>query len=221
MNTAQTSPQALQTESTEVLIDELSGRLQKHCPPDVWRSLFEDRTGKARFGHATRTLVCVECPESGPLTRTGIVAALGRLAPRHHGLLDPCAGDFAIASFDEANDALSLAVAMQRFAPRARLRIGVNTCVCRMAACHCGDERFTVLLGAARTETEAMTSRASPGTIQLGPQAYVLLEEMIGEELGSCVVMAEYDGDVLTEVSLTLPPDRNTDLSTFAGLGLT
>ena len=39
--------------------------------------------------------------------------------------------------------------------------------------------------------------------------------------MGSCVVMTEFEGDDLIEISLALPPDASADLSTFAGLGLT
>jgi len=68
---------------------------------------------------------------------------------------------------------------------------------------------------------EALTARAAPATVQLAPEAYEKLHDAISQALGSCLVMAEFEGDVLTDVSLTLPPDPAADVSTFAGLGLT
>jgi hypothetical protein len=57
--------------------------------------------------------------------------------------------------------------------------------------------------------------------VQLAPEQYETLEGTIGHDLGSCLVLAEFDKEVLTEVSLTLPPDVTAEVSTFAGLGLT
>jgi hypothetical protein len=57
--------------------------------------------------------------------------------------------------------------------------------------------------------------------VQVAPETFEAVGSVISDELGSCLVMAEYDdGDRLREVVLTLPPDGNADLSTFAGLGL-
>lgn len=209
------------TEEKTMLLDEFSGMVRRHFPEDVWRSLFDERTGRAEFGSATRTLLCVECPSAGPITREGILAALGRMAPRHDGLLDPCAGDFAFVSFADADSALKMAVAVQRLLPRARLRVGLGIGRCRMALCHADGRDFLMLLGKERARVEALTARAAPGTVQLAPEAYEKLHDAISHDLGSCLVMAEFEGDVLTDVSLTLPPAPGADVSTFAGLGLT
>lgn len=209
------------TDDKKVLLAEFSAQVRRHFPAGVWRSLFETRTGTAEFGTATRTLLCVECPAEGPLTREGLLASVQRLTPRHEGLLDPCTDRFAFISFGTPQAALQMAVALQRLLPRARLRMGLVTGRCRMALCSADGSDFLLLLGAERARAQALTGRASPGTLQLAPEAYDALEGQINNELGSCLVMAEYDADRLTEVSLTLPPDRSADLSTFAGLGLT
>lgn len=211
----------MSTDDKKVLLAEFSAQIRRHFPAGVWRALFETRTGTAEFGTATRTLLCVECPADGPLTRDGLLAAIQRLTPRHEGLLDPCTGNYAFVSFGTPQSALTMAVALQRQLPRARLRMGLVIGRCRMALCSADGADFLLLLGAERARAEALTSRASLGTLQLAPEAYDALEGQINRDLGSCVVMAEYDADQLTEVSLTLPPDRSADLSTFAGLGLT
>lgn len=204
-----------------MLLDEFSGMVRRHFPANVWRSLFDERTGRAEFGFATRTLLCVECPSAGPITREGVLASLKRMAPRHDGVVDPCAGDFAFVSFADANAALRMAVAVQRLLPRARLRVGLGIGRCRMALCQADGENFLMLLGKERARVEALTARAAPATVQLAPEAYEKLHDAISHDLGSCLVMAEFEGDVLTDVTLTLPPDGSAELSTFAGLGLT
>jgi len=203
------------------LLDEFSAQVRQHFPEGVWRSLFTERSGSAEFGSARRTLVCVECPAAGPFQREGVVASLKRLARRHDGIVDPCADAFAFVSFPDAEAALRTAVELQRLVPRARLRMGLGTGRVRMALCSADGQDFLMLLGGERARVEALTARAAPGTIQLAPEAYERLQGTISHDLGSCVVLAEFDHDVLTEVSLTLPPDSAADVSTFAGLGLT
>lgn len=203
------------------LLDEFSEYIQRHFSETVWHSLFIARDGRAQFGSAVRTLLCVECPTSGPLTRDGLVAALDRRAPAHGGCVDPCSEDHAIVSFRDPLAALHMAVEVQRNMPRARLRMGLATGRCRIAVCRAAGNDFQVLLGSERARVEELTRRAGPGTLQLAPETYEVLEGPIGHELGSCVLTAEFDGDVVTEVSLALPPDQSAHLSTFAGLGLT
>jgi hypothetical protein len=208
-------------EEKSKLLDEFSSQISRHFPESVWRSLFAERSGSAEFGSAVRTLVCVECPSTGPFQRDGVVASLKRLARRHDGVLDPCAAEFAFVSFADAQAALRMAVELQRLVPRARLRMALGTGRCRMALCKADGQEFLLLLGGERARVRSLTERAAPGTIQLAPETYEKLQAMISNDLGSCVVLTEFDHDVLTEVSLTLPPDAAADVSTFAGLGLT
>lgn len=203
------------------LVDEVSARVQRAFPRNIWSSLFAERTGSLKFGSVKRTVLCVECPPDGPMTRAGVVAALSRTAPRHRALLDPCADAYAFLSFSDPKEALRMGVALQRMMPGARLRMGIASGLCQMGLCQVGETHFVVLLGWQRAHAEALTARASPGTIQLEPPVYVAVQDCVANELGSCVLMSEYDGAELAEVSLTLPPDRSEALSTFAGLGLT
>jgi hypothetical protein len=203
------------------LLDEFSQQVRRHFPEAVWRSLFQERTGRAEFGSAERTLVCVEVPAEGALTREGLLASVRRLVERHDGVVDPCAGDFVFASFADAQAALQMTVALQRLLPRARLRTGMGAGRCRMVLCNAEGHDFLLLLGKERARVEDLTRRAAPATVQLTPEAYERLQAVISHELGSVLVMAEFDEDVLREVSLTLPPDPSADVSTFAGLGLT
>jgi hypothetical protein len=210
----------LDTAEKAMLLDEFSAQLRRHFPASVWESLFEG-TGRAEFGSTTRTLLCVDCPVEGPLTRDRLLVTLNHVAPRHDGLVDPCADAFAFVSFPHPESALQMAVTVQRLVPHARLRMGIGIGRCRMALCSAEGRDFLLLLGEERARVEALTARAAPGTVQLAPEAYEKLHEAISHDLGSCLVMAEFQDDVVTDVSLTLPPNPAAGLSTFAGLGLT
>jgi hypothetical protein len=203
------------------LLNEFSQQVQHHFPDSVWRSLFEERTGRAQFGTAIRTVLCVQCPPAGGPTRAGVVAALSRLTRMHGGYVDPCSGEYIFASFNDPEDALRLALALQRICARAHLRMGVLTAPCKLVRGHADGLDILMLLGSARERAAALAGQAPSGTVQVAPETFEAVGSVISDELGSCLVMAEYDdGDVLREVVLTLPPDGNADLSTFAGLGL-
>lgn len=203
------------------LLDEFSHQVRRHFPIGVWRSLFLDRTGSAQFGTAARTLLCIECPESGPLTRDGVVAALTRLVQLHGGCVDPCIDGFAFVSSARPEQALRVALALQRLAGRARLRMGVLTARCNVARGHAEGQDILMLLGTQRARVQELASHASAGTVQMSPETYEAIGGAVSDELGSCVVMAEFDADQLKEITLTIPPDDSADVSTFAGLGLT
>jgi hypothetical protein len=203
------------------LLDEFSGQVQRHFPASVWRSLFLDRTGTAQFGTAARSILCIECPETGPITRDGVLAAVTRLARVHGGRVDPCVGAFVLVSFSGTEAAVRAALALQRTTARARLRMGIVSCRCNVARATVDGRDFLVLLGRERASVEELTAAAPAGTVHMAPDAYQALGGYIDEGLGSCVVMTEYEGDELTDVTLTVPPDGSADLSTFAGLGLT
>lgn len=209
------------TDERRALLDEFSQQVRRHFPIGVWRSLFLDRTGTAQFGSATRALLCVECPESGPLTRDGVVAALARLAPAHSGSLDPCADRYAFVSFPTPDGALRFTMALQRRLGRALLRMSLVTGRCRMVRSQADGQDILMVLGRERARATLLADRAATGTVQLSVDTYEALGDTMADELGSCVVTTEFDGDVLREITLTLPPDGSADLSTFAGLGLT
>ncbi|MBK0394882.1 hypothetical protein [Ramlibacter algicola] len=210
----------IRVEEKSSLLDEFSGQVQRHFPASVWRSLFEDGTGHAQFGTAARTIVAIECEQAGPTTRTSLVAAVNQAARVHGGRIDPCAGEFILVSCPTTSGALGIALAVQRTA-RTRLRMGIVTGRCTVARAHVDGQDFLVLLGKERARAEKLAGAAPAGTVQIDPDAFVAAGGYIDEALGSCVVIAEYDGDVLRDVTLTVPPDSSAEFSTFAGLGLT
>lgn len=208
-------------EEKNELLDEFSQHIRRHFPDSVWRSLFLERTGKAQFGSAERTVLCVELPEDGPLRSEGVHAMLRRLSQLHRGCIDPCSDELAFVSFGQADQALRMALAMQRVAGRARLRMGIVQGRCKVARCEADGREMLILLGKERTRASELARRAAAGTIQMCPDAWDAVGGDVSDRFGSCLVMAEFDGDALSEITVTVPPDASADLSTFAGLGLT
>jgi hypothetical protein len=208
-------------EQKTALIDEFRHNVRRHFPVGVWRSLFRERTGRAQFGTAVRTLLCIECPEDGPLTRQGLLAGVSRLARIHGAHVDPCTETYVHLSSSNPVDGLRLGLALQRLFARARLRMSLMTGPCNLVRGYADGQNILMLLGKQRERAETLTGSAAAGTVRISPETYDLLGGAVSDELGSCVVMAEFDGDKLKEVTLTLPPDASADVSTFAGLGLT
>lgn len=208
------------TDEKLLLTEEFAEQVRRHFPDGVWRSLFQERTGHAQFGTATRTVLCVECPDSGSIPRATLQNMVERLARLHQGHVDPCAEDFLFISFARSEAALRTALALQRATTRAKLRMGLHEGRCNVARARADGADFLVLLGPQRARAEALATRAAAGTVQLSPEVYDALGGHISDDLGSCVLMAEFDGDLLSDISLALPPDSTSEYSTFAGLGL-
>lgn len=208
------------TEEKLQLKDEFAEQVRRHFPDDVWRSLFQDRTGHAQFGTAPRTVLCVGAPDAGALSRATLQTMVQRLARLHQGHVDPCADSFVFVSFARPESALRMALALQRATARAKLRMGLHSGRCHVARARTEVADFLVLLGPERARTEALASRAAGGTVQLSTDAYEALGGQISDDLGSCVLMAEFDGELLTDISLALPPNSTSEHSSFAGLGL-
>ena len=82
-------------------------------------------------------------------------------------------------------------------------------------------ERLLMVLGEERVRVQALASLAAPGSVQVAPATYESLGGSLDEDLGSCLLMAQFEGDTPTEITLTVAPDGQAAFSTFAGLGLT
>ncbi|WP_332815756.1 hypothetical protein [Ramlibacter sp.] len=209
------------TEEKTQLLDEFAGRIQRHFPTSVWSSL-QQGSGTAEFGTATRSVLCVQMPEAGPLSPQAVQATLSQLAASYGGCIDPSDDGFAMISFSRPKPGLRMALALQRRTSRARLRMGLLRGRCNVARGQADGNRFLLLLGRERARVKALAARAAPGTVQVCPDLYGVIDDCIAEdELGSCIALAEFEGDTVAEVTLTLAPDSSDELSTFAGLGLT
>lgn len=207
------------TEEKNRLVDEFTAHIQRHFPSTDWSSL-QQGSGRAEFGTAVRSVLCVQYPEDEPQAAKTLQAALAHLAVSYSGCIDPCDEGFAMVSFSRPEAGFRMALALQRKASRRRLRMGLLRGRCNVARWHADGNRYVVLLGRERARARGLAGRAAPGTVQVSPDLYEVLDECIGQDLGSCIAMVEFEGDEPTEVTLTLAPDRSDELSTFAGLGL-
>jgi hypothetical protein len=68
---------------------------------------------------------------------------------------------------------------------------------------------------------EQSAPSAPPGSIQLCGRTYEALHGRLSVEIPEGLITTEMQGNLVTLASVTLPPARNSQLSTFAGLGLT
>ena len=211
----------LPVEEKTLLLDEFSSHIRQHFAPEVWRSFFEERTAVAQFGSATRTLLCVGIGAADTVTLRVVLAALRRLVAATGGFVHQETQDYAFASFTDAQAALRTGVALQRLLPKARLRLGLSSGRFRMAQFTADGRDLRVLLGKERARVESLTASAAPGTLQMSPHDFEVLQETIADSLGSCLVIAELEEELVKTVTLTLPPDQAAEMSTFAGLGLT
>lgn len=207
------------TEENQQLAEALSQRVAREFVPSVWHSLFVARTEVPRVRTGTWTVVCAEGTQVGQLSQDAVRAALSALASRHDGFVDAGAGSRAFAAFADPGAALRMALKLQRLTLGERVRLGLATGRGGVARFPVQGAIASLLLGPQVARALSLTQRAAAGTVQLCAETYEALAGF-SPELDSCVVMAEYEQDTLTQVALTLPPARDEALSTFAGLGL-
>jgi hypothetical protein len=65
-----------------------------------------------------------------------------------------------------------------------------------------------------------MSRAAAAGSILLDPRSYLHLEHRLASRVPGAVVVTERTGDDVTCASVTFPPLRGTQGSTFAPLGM-
>jgi hypothetical protein len=206
-------------DETNYLADAFSARVARDFPRQVWQSLFVDRSEAVRLRPGTWSVVCAESTWDGRLSQDQVRSALAGLAANHGGHADAGPGP-SLAAFADPDAALRAALALQRLTADARLRIGVVTVHAGLAQFRREGATVNLLVGEPQARASLLLHAADPGTVQLCAVTYGALAGF-NAELDACVVMAEYEGDELTQVTLTLPPPRGEFLSTFAGLGLT
>ena len=210
-----------QTDEKTLLLRELFERIERDLPRAAWRSVYVDQSEQVKVRSADVTVVCFELPAAGTVSREGLLARISAQAAAYDGRVDPCIGQFALVSFSRASAALRMALGLQRLLREGRPRVGIASGRCPVALFHAAGKDYSLLLGSGRTRAEELVLRAAGASVQLCPETFVRLEAAQEQELESCLMLAEYDDEVLTEASLTLPPDHAEHLSTFAGLGLT
>lgn len=167
-----------------------------------------------QFVRSEVTFLCTD-----PLQPDYSPAMLRALARCHDGEVEH-EGEWTTFAFADANEALAVALHLQRTTPR-RLRCALVTLECTVASADLGGRPGTRRLGGEHIPSEAQARRVPPGTIHLCARTWERLEDGIEAHTRNALLATELDGDVVTSAAITLPPPRQAALSTFAGLGLT
>jgi hypothetical protein len=166
------------------------------------------------FARSEITFLCTD-----PLEPDYSPAMVRALARCHDGRVEHD-GEWTTMAFADANEALAVALHLQRTATR-RLRCALVTVECTVAATEVGGQPCSLSLGGEHLASEARARRVPPGTIHLCARSWARLEDRIDAHTRSALVATELEGDTVTSAAITLPPPRQAALSTFAGLGLT
>jgi hypothetical protein len=208
-------------ENPSLVLDALSTRVLRTLSPGAWRKLFlRPHHEVMQFAPARGTFLCAAAQVPAWSAAGDLQSELAFLAATHGGELDPCPHSTALVRFDDPQAALDMAREMQNMICDLRFQVGLVCGDCTLASLQLEGRVLRVLVGDAVDRAEAVTRMASPGTIRIAPDAFALLQDdIVG--MSHWMVTTEYEGDCMTAASLTLPPRANSQLSTFAGLGLT
>jgi class 3 adenylate cyclase len=198
-----------------MLLESLSDRLL-HQDIGTWRDVFlGDGLEAVRFENAELTLLCTDAPCNG-WTR----AELSRFAARCGGFSQPAGHRHALCAFAEPRDALAAALRLQKLSP-AKLRTAITAGACTVAVFEREGATCRIVLPPHDAMALMAVRRAAPGSVVISSAAYESLEPHIAAQAGDALVVTEFDEESVGQASITLPPQRNEALSTFAGLGLT
>lgn len=154
-----------------LLLEALSDKVLHQLPPAVWKGLFlGPERASIRFEDRRLTLVHVEVDERGGVPER-LYQALRRLSSRHHGRLDPCVNATALATFEDADAAVRMALDLQRAAEGVALRIGVASGPCTLAFFRVQDRLWCTPLGAHMQRAGEVAAGAAPGSIVISPES--------------------------------------------------
>lgn len=210
----------MQYENPPPLLDALAQRVLRHLPASAWRKLLLQPQEALRFQPVRGTLLCASAQVPLWAGGAGAQQDVEFLARSHGGEIDPCPQGCALVRFDDAEDALAMAIELQRLGSEVRYQVGIATGECTQALLQLEAMALPVLVGELVDQVETVTRQATPGSIRLAPEAYASLEAAV-QRIAGCMVATEYEDDRIAAASLTLAPRANAFLSTFAGLGLT
>ena len=206
--------------------------MEQPFEPTAFLDIIAERLAKARhaFAHSaealqaipatltfewrTMTLLCLEDP-----CGTCLPGELAEAAGRHGGRMDRFTTATALASFSRATNALELAMELQR--DGAKYRVALVTGHCIAVKFQLEGRAVRMIMGKGVAQAEALIHRVPNGTIHVSAETYPLLQDDFDATGFGGLVFAEFMDDSLLEATITMPPDSDSDMSTFAGLGLT
>lgn len=199
------------------MLEALSDHLLQCGLTGSWRAIFVgQRADAVRFQRRSLTLLHSDSPDDSP---GDLVVSL--IAEQYGGTFQYGSKWPVALSFDEPSAALRAGLTLHRIAQGKRLRTALTCGVCTAAVFDVNGTSRTVLLGEAVAKAAADALTAPAGSIQIAPHTYHLVHAEIGVAARGAVLMTEMRGDEVSSATLTLPPSPCSDLSTFAGLGLT
>lgn len=207
-------------------MDLLSEKLGRHLAPDDWQALFNG-TGRSTIRFARRTVTVLyaqpvalsSCP---PRLRESFVAKVKFLSGRHFGRLDLYSRKAAVVFFEDAKDAVQMAMELQRSATGFALRTGIYTGPAEVASFEVGGRSRATLIGQETAAAAEVAATAAVGSIVISPETYKLVQADLQSQTVDCLVMEEFLNSDLATASLTPAPMMGSNaLSNFAGLGLT
>lgn len=207
-------------EDPSLLLDALSTRVLRSLSHSTWRKVFlRPHHEVMQFAEARGTFLAVAMQLPTWSTGADVHSEIAFLAATHGGELDPCPGALALVRFEAPGAALRMALDMQHMAGDVRFQVGLASGDCVSAGLQVDGHVVRVLVGGAADRADAVARMAAPGSIRFAPEVYAQVQDRLGD-LASCMVTTEYEGDCMMAASVMLPP-RSSQLSTFAGLGLT
>ena len=199
----------------EHLLEALARRAARYLPAADWAGI------PVAMERRTLTLLYVDRPDATPVAECATLdLQLEWLAARHHGIRDRFAPDGALVFFDDAVEAMRMALALQRHSGPVRLRMGLATASCQLAGFSHAGEAYVTLLGAEDELAARVASAATGGSILISPSTYTLVRDAVHADSRDCLLAEELDTMQQPLASITRPPQRGgMESSTFAGLG--
>lgn len=197
------------------LLEALTTRVAPHLPAQDWTGV------PVVTERRTLTLLYVDRPHADPADPAPVPELdLEWLAARHHGIRDRFTPHGALVFFDDAVQAVRMALALQRTAGELRLRMGVTTASCHVAGFSRDGDAYITLLGAEDELAARVAAAATGGSILISPSTYTLVRDAVQADTRDCLLAEELDTRQQPLASLTpAPPRGGEDCSTFAGLG--
>ena len=204
-------------------MEEMAERLAWKLSPESWKDLFHGSIAPpVRFDEKQVTVLYAETvnmPAVSGRDRDSFDAEIDWLTTRHFGRVDPYVAGATVAFFDDPESAVRMAMDMQRSAKELHLRIGVHTGMAVVATLRVEGLVRCTLLGPQRDRAATVAASAAVGSIVISPETYALVQDKLHADSDGCVLMEEFHDSDLAQACLT-PTPRSTQLSTFAGLGL-
>ncbi|MGV3572613.1 MAG: hypothetical protein ACO1PB_18610 [Ramlibacter sp.] len=202
-------------DASSPLMKALSEHLLRHASVSVWRKVFLDGEAGIRFERRVQTLLYADA-----LRRGWERSEVDMLARQFDGGVQTCSDGGVLLSFDHPLTALRAALLLQKVGAETGVSAGLTTGQCTVAHFQLDGVPCALVLPPEATRAEERARSAPPATVVVGAETYQLLAHCIADEVQGGLVATEYEGDRVTQVSITLAPHVTAELSTFAGFGM-